>query len=116
MPVEGRGLGSGLMQEASEGAEIGQPSNSGKCSETADGVTRESEDGSRVSLLRAVRQDLNSTASGLSSKASVNVTENPAPAPAPAASGGGGGGALSPLSLVFLAGIFALRRRPLSLN
>src|ERR1039458_3040603 len=42
----------------SEGAEIGQPSNSGKCSETADGVTRESEDGSRVSLLRAVRQDL----------------------------------------------------------
>src|ERR1700684_4085090 len=58
MPVEGRGLGSGLTQEASEGAEIGQPSNSGKCSETADGVTRESEDGSRVSLLRAVRQDL----------------------------------------------------------
>src|SRR5580692_6825172 len=40
----------------SEGAEIGQPSNSGKCSETADGVTRESEDGSRVPLLRAVRQ------------------------------------------------------------
>src|ERR1700730_9680929 len=42
----------------SEGAEIGQPSNSGKCSETADGVTRESEDGSRVPLLCAVRQDL----------------------------------------------------------
>src|SRR3954452_12284195 len=30
--------------------EIGQPSNSEKCSETADGVTRESEDGSRLSL------------------------------------------------------------------
>src|SRR5450755_1703644 len=42
----------------SEGAGIGQPSNSGKCSETADGVTRESEDGSRVPLLCAVRQDL----------------------------------------------------------
>jgi hypothetical protein len=56
----------------------------------------------------------NSTISGLSAKASANVTENQAPAgtgagPAPASSGGGGG-ALSPLSLAFLAGIFALRR------
>ncbi len=56
----------------------------------------------------------NSTASGLSDKASVNVTENQAPAtsggaPAPTSSGGGGG-ALSPLSLAFLAGILALRR------
>jgi hypothetical protein len=41
-----------------EGQEIGQPSNSEKCSETAEGVTRESEDGSRLSLLRLVRQDL----------------------------------------------------------
>ena len=39
----------------SEGVEIGQSSNSGKCSEIADGVTRESEDGSRISLLRAVQ-------------------------------------------------------------
>ncbi|WP_408287918.1 group II intron reverse transcriptase/maturase [Paraburkholderia aspalathi] len=35
--------------------EIGQPINSDSCSETADGVTRESEGRSRVSLLRAVR-------------------------------------------------------------
>src|ERR1700676_3477732 len=31
---------------SNEGQEIGQPSNSEKCSETADGVTRQSEDGS----------------------------------------------------------------------
>jgi hypothetical protein len=36
----------------SEGPEIGKPNNSEKCSETADGVTRESEGRSRVSLLR----------------------------------------------------------------
>src|SRR5713226_4305549 len=40
-----------------EGPEIGQPSNSETCSETADRVTRESEDGSRLSLLRPLRQD-----------------------------------------------------------
>ena len=38
--------------------EIGQPINSEKCSETADGVARESEGRSRLSLLRPVRQDL----------------------------------------------------------
>src|SRR6202163_3284106 len=43
---------------SSEGQEIGQPSNSEKRSEAADGVTRESDDGSRVPLLRPVRQDL----------------------------------------------------------
>src|SRR3984893_13246984 len=42
----------------SEGQEIGQPINSEKGSEAADGVTRESEHRSRVSLLRLVRQDL----------------------------------------------------------
>jgi RNA-directed DNA polymerase len=44
---------------SSEEAEIGQPSNSGKSSETADGVTRESESegASRISPLCAVRQD-----------------------------------------------------------
>jgi hypothetical protein len=47
-----------------------------------------------------------STTSGLSDKASANVTENPAPA---SPGGGGGGGALNPLSLAFLAGILALR-------
>src|ERR1700704_6284020 len=36
--------------------EIGQPSNSEESSETADGVTRESEGGSRLSVLRPVRQ------------------------------------------------------------
>jgi hypothetical protein len=62
----GRGKGPWFRTDAtrSEGAEIGQPSNSGKCSETADGVTRESEDGSRVSLLCAVRQDLSGRHSG----------------------------------------------------
>jgi hypothetical protein len=43
---------------SSEGQEIGQPINSEECSEAADGVTRESEDRSRVSLLRSVRQDI----------------------------------------------------------
>jgi probable HAF family extracellular repeat protein len=56
----------------------------------------------------------NSTTSGLSDKASVNVTETQAPAsssaPTPPASSGGGGGALNPLSLAFLAGVLALRR------
>src|SRR5229473_6235842 len=42
---------------SSEGPEIGKPSNSKKCSETADSVTRESEGRSRLSLLRPVRQD-----------------------------------------------------------
>src|SRR5260370_2428092 len=42
---------------SSEGPEIGKPSNSEKCSETADSVTRESEGRSRLSLLRPVRPD-----------------------------------------------------------
>jgi hypothetical protein len=37
--------------------EIGQPNNSDQCSETADGVARESEGRSRLSLLLPVRQD-----------------------------------------------------------
>jgi hypothetical protein len=37
--------------------EIGQPNNSEKCSETADGVTRESEGGVRLPVLCSVRQD-----------------------------------------------------------
>ena len=54
----------------------------------------------------------NSGTSGLSDKASVDVTENQAlagGAPPPAGSGGGGG-ALNPLALLFLAGLLALRR------
>src|SRR6516165_3343256 len=43
MPVEGRGLGSRQTQEVVRDLEIGQPINSEECSETADGVTRESE-------------------------------------------------------------------------
>src|SRR5689334_5638063 len=54
---EGRGLSSRPTQDVVRDQEIGQPSNSEKGSETADGVTRESEDGSRLSLLRSVRQD-----------------------------------------------------------
>src|SRR6516162_10738732 len=57
MPGEGRGLGSRPTQDAVRDLEIGRPSNSEKCSETADGVTRESEGGGRLSLLRFVRQD-----------------------------------------------------------
>ena len=43
MPVEGRGLGSRPTQEVVRDLKIGQPINSEECSETADGVTRESE-------------------------------------------------------------------------
>src|ERR1700740_3291909 len=42
MPGEGRGLSSRPTQHAVRDLEIGQPSNSEKCSATADGVTRES--------------------------------------------------------------------------
>ena len=41
MPVEGRGLSSRPTQDAVRDLEIGQPSNSEKRSDTADGVTRE---------------------------------------------------------------------------
>ena len=43
MPVEGRDLSSRRTQQVARDAEIGQPSNSGECSEAADGVARESE-------------------------------------------------------------------------
>src|SRR6202040_2919030 len=57
MPGEGRGLSSRPTQDVMRDREIGPPSNSEKCSEAADGVTRESEGGGRLSLLRPVRQD-----------------------------------------------------------
>src|SRR5882757_2951199 len=57
MPGEGRGLSSRQTQQAVRDREIGQPNNSKRCSEAADGVTRESEGGSWLSLLRPVRQD-----------------------------------------------------------
>src|SRR5205807_1476232 len=57
MPVEGRGLRSRQTQQAVRDREIGQPNNSETCSKAADGVTRESEGGSRLSLLCPVRQD-----------------------------------------------------------
>jgi hypothetical protein len=41
MPGEGRGLSSRPTQDVVRDLEIGQPSNSEKCSATADGVTRE---------------------------------------------------------------------------
>jgi hypothetical protein len=41
MPGEGRGLSSRPTQDAVRDLEIGQPSNSEKRSDTADGVTRE---------------------------------------------------------------------------
>src|SRR3984893_10243381 len=54
---EGRGLSSRPTHDVVRDLEIGPPSNSEKCSEAADGVTRESEGGGRLSLLRSVRQD-----------------------------------------------------------
>src|SRR5271166_3693652 len=57
MPVEGRSLSSRRTQEAARDLEIGRPIHSAECSETADGVARESEGRSRLSLLRPVRQD-----------------------------------------------------------
>src|ERR1700739_1941713 len=57
MPGEGRGLSSRQTQDVVKDLEIGQPSNSEKGSETADGVTRESEGRGQLSLLRLVRQD-----------------------------------------------------------
>src|ERR1700719_842252 len=51
MPVEGRGLSSRQTQQAVRDREIGQPNNSETCSKAADGVTRESEGRSWLSLL-----------------------------------------------------------------
>jgi RNA-directed DNA polymerase len=51
MPVEGRDLGSRRTQHVVRDLEIGQPINSEECSEAAEGVARESEGRSRVSLL-----------------------------------------------------------------
>ena len=42
MPVEGRDLSSRQTQNVVKDMEIGQPINSKECSETADGVARES--------------------------------------------------------------------------
>src|SRR6266850_430585 len=56
-PVEGRDLSSKQTQQVVRDLEIGQPINSENCSETAEGVARESEGRNRLSLLRAVRQD-----------------------------------------------------------
>src|SRR6266496_4725387 len=57
MPVEGRDLSSRRTQYVVRDLEIGEPINSEECSETADGVARESEGRSRLSLLCPVRQD-----------------------------------------------------------
>src|SRR6202171_2913894 len=57
MPVEGRDLSSRRTHYVVRDLEIGQPINSEECSETADGVARESEGRSRLSFLRPVRQD-----------------------------------------------------------
>src|SRR6266568_4964371 len=46
-PVEGRDLSSRQTQQVVRDLEIGQPINSENCSETAEGVARESEGGSR---------------------------------------------------------------------
>src|SRR5271157_30843 len=57
MPVEGRDLSSRRTQHVVRDLEIGEPINSEEWSETAEGVARESEGRSRLSLLRPVRQD-----------------------------------------------------------
>src|ERR1700674_957032 len=56
-PVEGRDLSSRQTQDVVRDIEIGQPINSAKRSETADGVARESEGRTRLPLLRPLRQD-----------------------------------------------------------
>src|ERR1700675_2799720 len=56
-PVEGRDLSSRQTQQVVRDLEIGEPINSEWCSETAEGVARESEGRSRLSLLCPVRQD-----------------------------------------------------------
>jgi hypothetical protein len=61
MPVEGRGLSSRQTQQAVRDRGIGQPNNSETCSEAADGVARKSEGGSRLSLLRPVRQSMDAS-------------------------------------------------------
>src|SRR5258705_2747258 len=55
MPVEGRDLSSRQTQYVVRDLDIGKPINCEECSETADGVTRESEGRSRLSLLRPSR-------------------------------------------------------------
>jgi len=54
----GKGPQFKINATSGKGQEIGQPINSNKSSETADGVTRKSEGRSRLSFLCAVRQDL----------------------------------------------------------
>src|SRR6267142_2217472 len=86
MPVEGRGLSSRPTQDVVRDLEIGPPSNSERCSETADGVTRESEGGGRLSLLRSVRQDQPRRHSG-ACLCPVPLQQEPAPAEAGGAAG-----------------------------
>src|SRR5262252_9179233 len=86
MPAEGRGLSSRPTQDVVRDPEIGQPSNSEKCSEAAEGVTRESEGGSRLSLLRSVRQDQPRRHSG-ACLCSVPLEQELAPAEAGGAPG-----------------------------
>src|SRR5271170_1856170 len=83
---EGRGLSSRQTQDVVRDQEIGQPSNSEKRSETADSVTRESEGGGRLSLLRPVRQDQPRGHSG-ACLCPVPLQQEPAPAKAGGAPG-----------------------------
>src|SRR5271169_3379760 len=57
MPVEGRDLSSRRTQHVVRDLEIGEPINSEECSETAEGVARESEGRSRLPFLCPVRQN-----------------------------------------------------------
>src|SRR3974377_1531554 len=64
MPVEERDLSSRRTKDVVRDLEIGQPINSEECSETADGVARESEGRSRLTVLRSARQDQTGRHSG----------------------------------------------------
>src|SRR5258708_14110224 len=86
MPVEGRGLGSRQTQQALRDREIGQPNNSETCSEAADGVARESEGRSWLSVLRPVRQEQPRGYSG-ACLCPVPLQQEPAPAEAGGAPG-----------------------------